>query len=431
MTTVISGSSPSITFSDATTQTTAFTSTPSVTSITTSADATINGLKVGKGYGSLTYNSSFGVNALNSSSLTGNYNTAIGYGVLAVNTSGSVNTALGGTDTAYNTMGANLTGSANSAFGNAALAQNQSGNHNMAIGYQSLYSNVSSSENTAVGFQASYYQTGGYNTAIGSGALFGASGTSSGTNNTALGYQALRATTTGAENMAIGSQALYANTSGGANVAVGLNALVNNQTGSNNVAIGKQALNNTTADNNTAVGYQAGFGNTSDSNNTYIGYTCGSSVTGAGNVMFGASTFSGYSGSNQVACKTGNGREAFYADLGSGTSFRQYSNSSSWATTSDQRVKENIVEITNGLEKIVALRPVEFDYITTKEHNIGFVAQDFKNVLPDQVKLVKARPEEAELVGENEIYTIQQNLTPYLVKAIQELSAKVTALENK
>ena len=73
------------------------------------------------------------------------------------------------------------------------------------------------------------------------------------------------------------------------------------------------------------------------------------------------------------------------------------------------------------------MRPVTFDYITSKEHNAGFIAQDFQTVLPDQVKKVKARPEEAELVGEDEIYSIQQNLVPYLVKAIQELKAEFDA----
>ena len=73
------------------------------------------------------------------------------------------------------------------------------------------------------------------------------------------------------------------------------------------------------------------------------------------------------------------------------------------------------------------MRPVTFDYITSKEHNAGFIAQDFQTVLPDQVKKVKARPEEAKLVGEDEIYSIQQNLVPYLVNAIKDLKALVDA----
>ena len=64
MTTVINGSSPSITFSDSTTQTTAFTSTPSVTSITTRADASISGLTEGNGGGAWSTNTAVGAGPL-------------------------------------------------------------------------------------------------------------------------------------------------------------------------------------------------------------------------------------------------------------------------------------------------------------------------------------------------------------------------------
>ena len=277
--------------------------------------------------------------------------------------------------------------STNTAVGTSALAANTTGSNSTAVGYQTLYSATSVGYQTCVGTQAGY------------------------------------SSTTGGMD-AFGYQAGYANTTGAYNTAIGLYSQKANTTGSYNTALGRESLySNTTASNNTAVGYQAGYAITTQSNNIYIGYSCGSSQTGSGGIFIGANAFSGYNGNNQVAFKTGDGREALYADINAGASFRQYSNSATWAVTSDQRVKENIVEITSGLEKIVFLRPVEFDYITTKEHNIGFVAQEFKNVLPDQVKLVKARPEEAELVGEDEIYTIQQNLVPYLVKAIQELKA--------
>jgi hypothetical protein len=235
--------------------------------------------------------------------------------------------------------------------------------------------------------------------------------------------------TSAAYNVAVGYRAMFTNTTSTSNTAVGFEALYNNTTASTNTAVGYQALySNTTGFNNTVLGYQAGYSNTTQSYNIYIGYGCGSSQIGAGNVLLGASAFSGYNGTDQVAIKVGSsGREALYADIGAGGSFRQYSNSSTWATVSDQRIKENVIEIENGLEKIVALRPVEFDYITSKEHSVGFIAQEFKNVLPDQVKKIKARPEEAELIGETEIYNIQQNLTPYLVKAIQELKAEFDA----
>jgi hypothetical protein len=52
-------------------------------------------------------------------------------------------------------------------------------------------------------------------------------------------------------------------------------------------------------------------------------------------------------------------------------------------------------------------------------------------VLPDQVGTHTASPEEKALTGSDELYDIKQNLVPYLVKAIQELSAKVAELEAK
>ena len=381
--------------------------------------ASVDGMTVGRGGGEVSTNTAVGASAM-AANTTGSLNTAIGYQALDANTTGLTNTAVG-----ENALGANTTSSDNTAVGRLAAALNTTGTSLSVLGSGALYANT----------------TGSYNTAIGKDALVS---NTTASNNTAVGYQAGYSNTTAAEIVAVGKGALYSNTVGDTNTAVGFNALTlatgaentalgnramqAHTTGVNNVAVGRLALQaNTTGGNNTAIGYNAGSANTTNSNNTYIGYTCGSSHTGAGCIFIGPNAFSGYNGSNQVVFKTGDGREALYADINAGASFRQYSNSATWATVSDQRVKENIVGITDGLEKIVALRPVTFDYITSKEHNAGFIAQDFQTVLPDQVKLVKARPEEAELVGEDEIYSIQQNLVPYLVNAIKELKTIVDA----
>ena len=354
-------------------------------SLNQTSDLTINGQTVGKGGGNVATNTVHGASAL------------------AVNTSGSNNVAVGYQAAYANTEGTQLT-----AVGYLAVASNTTGYYATGIGAYALNSNTTGDYNTAVGRMALRLNT-------------------TGANGTALGYQALYNNTTGSSNTGVGNQALLTNSTGTNNTALGMNSLYFN-TGSYNTSVGRSALeSNTTASNNTAVGYQAGYAITTQSNNIYIGYSCGSSQTGSGGIFIGANAFSGYNGNNQVAFKTGDGREALYADINAGASFRQYSNSSTWATTSDQRVKENIVEITDGLEKIIALRPVTFDYITSKEHNAGFIAQDFQTVLPDQVKKVKARPEEAKLVGEDEIYSIQQNLVPYLVNAIKDLKALVDA----
>jgi len=115
-----------------------------------------------------------------------------------------------------------------------------------------------------------------------------------------------------------------------------------------------------------------------------------------------------------------------------------YNNSTAWATTSDIRVKENIIEIPSALNIISQLKPVSFDYkdffanekkwdINQKNENIGFIAQDFETVFP------KYTHKSIQIVNGQQIddfRTIDTTpLIPYLVKAIQELKAKNDNLE--
>ena len=122
-------------------------------------------------------------------------------------------------------------------------------------------------------------------------------------------------------------------------------------------------------------------------------------------------SFSYNSGSNGNGGISGNGdtQAAFY-------------------TTSDARLKENIVDLPPQLANIMALRPVEFDYKASKGHQIGFIAQEVQAIYPD-------------LISENsEGYLNLSSLdktTSRLVKAIQELkalvdaqAARITALES-
>ena len=103
--------------------------------------------------------------------------------------------------------------------------------------------------------------------------------------------------------------------------------------------------------------------------------------------------------------------------------------------TSDYRIKENVTDVSSGvLEKINSLRPIHY---TQKECGIfgqsdkqrtSFIAHEMQEVIPDIINGDK------DAVDENDNPIFQgykhQDLTAYLVKAVQELSAKVTALEN-
>ena len=171
----------------------------------------------------------------------------------------------------------------NTALGANALFSNSTGTQNVAVGKGSFYSATSANFNTGLGFNSGYYQTGVQNTAIGLNALYGASGTSTGVSNVAVGFLALTANTSGSSNTSVGTSALQANT-----------------TANNNTAVGYQAgySGSSANGNSTLVGYQAGYtqnnGVTGQSENTFIGYRAGYGVTtGVKNTFIGGGISSG------------------------------------------------------------------------------------------------------------------------------------------
>lgn len=117
----------------------------------------------------------------------------------------------------------------------------------------------------------------------------------SGTNNVALGDDALEATTSGERNVGIGKDAATANTTGSRNVAVGHQSLLANTVGSRSVAVGHNALSaqnpaSATDMYNTAVGHEAGAAVTTGDKNTVVGSLAGDALTtGMNNTVVGYS----------------------------------------------------------------------------------------------------------------------------------------------
>ena len=151
-------------------------------------------------------------------------------------------------------------------------------------GTDALLTNTSGTDNSAFGYNALKLDTASFNTAFGSYAL---DANTSGINNTAIGYHALGANISGSNNTMIGYQAGLVNTVSD-NTFVGSNAGDANTTGTGNVAVGRNALGaNITSNDCTMVGYQAGLVNTA-ANNTFIGSDAGdANTTGANNVAIG------------------------------------------------------------------------------------------------------------------------------------------------
>lgn len=346
-------------------------------------------------------NAAFGRSTLNANT-TGNGNSAFGGAALLSNTTGSANCAFGS-----NALLNNLDGIYNSAVGYQALQDNTSGSSNCAMGLQALLRNTTGSENTGIGFQAlSLNTTGGSNTAVGNGALYSSTTAS---NNVAVGNSALFSNTTGFYNAALGYVALMANTVGRYNAAVGAGALQLNATGDSNTAVGYQAANSgtaasgltalgfqalkiATASDNTGVGYQALNAVTTGTGNIALGVQAGTALTtGNNNIAIGNSGVAGDTGTTRIGTLQ---TRAFIAGISGVTSSggaAVFINPSGQlgTVTSSRRFKDNIQDMGEGSEAILALRPVSFRYkpeIDPKTiPQFGLIAEEVNEVNPDLV----------------------------------------------
>ena len=150
-----------------------------------------------------------------------------------------------------------------------------------------------------------------------------------------------------------------------------------------------------------------------------------------------------------VACSLPNGsadntRYLFFGDCAGASKFKVstagqiYAVATSIASISDIRFKENIRDIETGLEEILKLKPRLFDWKENKGKNekdsVGFIAQEVEKVLP---KLVQENwsdnginEDGSAIEGEKYKTVSQADMIPTLVKAIQELTAKVEILEK-
>lgn len=260
-----------------------------------------------------------------------------------------------------------------------------------------------------------------------------------GTPNTAVGVNALRLNVSGTHNVALGSYALEVNT-GNSNTAVGHGALDSNTTGSNNTALGRDALSaNTTGTANTALGYGALIANTT-SNNTAVGKSSLSGVTtGAENVAIGTNA------GTTLTTGTGNVIIGYLAEPPSATTSGSFTlgnvsinnlrcNDTTISSLSDARDKTNVVDIPLGLDFINKMRPVAFDWDRRDgsfkgRKDFGFIAQELK-VIQDETDYAK----HLRLVHEDNPEKLEADpmkTYPVLIKAIQELSAKVDALQTE
>jgi hypothetical protein len=321
----------------------------------------------------------------------GSYNTACGAGALLSNTTGYGNTATGSVALYKNTIG-----SYNTACGYRSLYSNTTGSNNTANGYRALFGNTTGDRNTASGVGALYSNTSGYrNTAAGHEALYSNQG---GWGNAACGAYALRANTTGHSNVAVGDAAMYSNTSGFENTVVGFRALYSNDLGSNNAACGLSAMfSNTQGNQNVACGHLALSSNTTGDGNIALGFRAGQNLTtGDYNIVIGNDGVAG--DANRIRIGTaGTHTRAFIAGIrgvttGIANAVTVLIDSAGQLGTvsSSRRFKEEIRDMGDATERLLALRPVVFRYRPEVQEGerpleYGLIAEEVAEVFPELV----------------------------------------------
>jgi hypothetical protein len=104
------------------------------------------------------------------------------------------------------------------------------------------------------------------------------------------------------------------------------------------------------------------------------------------------------------------------------------SRTSTYGGVSDVKLKENIVPATPKLDDLMKVNVVNYNFIDDdkKEKQLGVISQELEEIFPNMV--FESEDKETGEKIKNVKYSI---FVPMLIKAIQELSAKVSSLENK
>jgi len=336
---------------------------------------------------------------------TGNYNTAVGPYAMQNSTTGSGNTAVG-----YAAQSGGITtGSNNTSIGNGAGNDLTTGSQNVFVGKDAGANNTTGEQNTAIGNEClrNSLTTGNRNTCMGSssGQMYNGSESvfignycgkdkDSGDNNTGVGNYALSSdqngTTSGSNNVAVGDRAGKLISTGNQNVFVGKDAGDEVTTGSQNIAVGCNANPGAATNTSVTIGHDI---SSKGSNTAFIGGTSGA--------YNGANTTT-WSQTSDIRIKKNIVENNKGLDLINAVQIKNFE-----YKTSDEIVKDS-----------PELKDVVKTAVVNKEGTqLGVIAQELEEVLPEVV-----------ITNEEGIKSVNsENLTWYLINAVKELSARLDA----
>ncbi|MCK4981235.1 MAG: tail fiber domain-containing protein, partial [Candidatus Delongbacteria bacterium] len=312
----------------------------------------------------------------------------------------------------------------NTFIGHQAGQNSTNSSQNTYIGMVSGKENIDGDCNTFVGSFTGQLNNGNSNTIIGNSA--GSSGIGTASNNTFLGYLAGNNATNGSENTFLGDRASYGITTGNYNTSVGYRAGYQNQVGDGNVMLG----------------YEAGFDETG-SNNLYIANTNTTTPlikgtfpntdltfttsrvsiihpTGTANGLYFQNTYLGNTDTWHFYQYTTDELALFFNTTKKG----DFDNvSGAYTSVSDKRLKKNIEDYKNILDKVMLLKPKEYNFISQSDKDkkyIGLIAQEVKELFPSFVHHSE----------EDDTYTMDYaGLSVIAIQAIKE--QQISIEENK
>ena len=105
-------------------------------------------------------------------------------------------------------------------------------------------------------------------------------------------------------------------------------------------------------------------------------------------------------------------------------------NSTTYTTSSDYRLKENVALISDGLTRLKQLKPCRFNFIGDKDKTVdGFLAHEAQTVVPEAVT---GTHNEVDDDGKAVMQNIDQSkLVPLLTAALQEAIAEIESLKTR
>ena len=118
------------------------------------------------------------------------------------------------------------------------------------------------------------------------------------------------------------------------------------------------------------------------------------------------------------------GLARFYNSNGQVGTITVSGSATSYNTSSDYRLKENVVDLSDSITRVKQLQPKRFNFIADAETTVdGFIAHEAQAVVPEAVT--------GEKDGEEMQGIDQSKLVPLLTAALQEAIAKIETLETE